>query len=188
LPYHYFEQFQDALNSDQSNKAAEGRLAVLRQLLRGLSLATGEDNGKVDLPDDNALYLRAVAGKSRPSIFSYRRFEASEFTLRPQQLDGNQGQYVEHRPDRLLLEHHSKPNTSDATLEVSLDLFESLRQTNDGYIPSRDEVQGSLINLSIFRNTLARLPYRQLLLLDGARKYHIAEDGGRLIFRPMEEE
>ncbi len=185
LPYQHATRFRQALVDDDAAALDELKL----KLLRGLSLSLDEDNAGLILPDDAALYLRAVNSRHRPTIFSYRRFAADEFSLRPHTLDRQQAQYVEYEPDRLVLEHRSRAATDpDARLELTLDLFENLLQLEQGYVPSRNQAQGSLINLAIFKNTLARLPYRELLLLDGQHRYVVREDGGRLTLSRAEEE
>lgn len=185
-PYRYIEVFQQALRR-MDKPTDEDSENLLRQLLRGLSLATGEDNVKVVLPDDSALYLRAVAAKARPSIFSYRRLAADRFSMRPAHLEAQEQDYIEYQPDRMVVEYAKSNKTANPVLELTLDLFENLLHINDGYVPSSDEVQGALINLSIFKNTLGRLPYHELLLLDGTSRYTITKDEGLLTLSKLED-
>lgn len=185
LPYQHLTRFRHALADDDADELDDLKL----KLLRGLSLSLGEDNAGLILPDDAALYLRAVNSRNRPTIFSYRRFAAADFSLRPHTLDQRQAHYIEYEPDRLVLEHRSRAaDEPDARLELTLDLFENLLQLEQGYIPSRNQAQGSLINLAIFKNTLARLPYRELLLLDGQHRYVVREADGKLTLSRAEEE
>ena len=56
-----------------------------------------------------------------------------------------------------------------------MDLLELLVQIREGFVPSPDDVGGFFINLVMFKNGLAHLSYRRVLLTrDDAHFYELA--------------
>ena len=163
LPYHYLGEFRAALHGDEA-----GLDQLKGRLLRALSLMESSQ-----LPADSALYLR-VSNNPTPTILSYRRFEAAEFRLISLTMRDANRRYLEWEPDRLRLEHYSRGDEPDAVLDLPLDLVELLLSIHAGHGLSRDEVQGASLNLTIFKNALARLPYQELLLVHHDRRYTIS--------------
>jgi hypothetical protein len=53
-----------------------------------------------------------------------------------------------------------------------LDLFELLYQISNGMVPSPADIQGYFLNLSIFKNALAHLPYREALLTEDDQEFY----------------
>ena len=47
---------------------------------------------------------------------------------------------------------------------MSLDVFELLAEMREGFVPSPNDKKGVSVNLEVFKNALAHLPYRQVLL------------------------
>lgn len=111
---------------------------------------------------------------------SFRLFPADDFQLSVPAPRG--GRYVEYAADRLLLTHHPR-NQEDmlagsrpAELNISLDLLDLLAQIREGFTPSADALSGFFINLVIFKNMLAHLPYRSLLLTrDDGQYYEVVQ-------------
>ncbi len=59
-----------------------------------------------------------------------------------------------------------------AELVISLDLLELLAQVREGFTPSLDDIQGFFINLVVFKNALAHLPYRRAILTRNDRQFY----------------
>jgi hypothetical protein len=104
---------------------------------------------------------------AKASIKSFRLFPLEDFSLRTPKL-GKLAAYVEYTPDRLLFQHSNK----SVRLTISLDLFELLSQISDGLVPSPADIQGYFLNLTIFKNALAHLPYREVLLTENDLQFY----------------
>jgi eukaryotic-like serine/threonine-protein kinase len=57
-------------------------------------------------------------------------------------------------------------------LEISLDLFEMLFFIGKGYTPSLNDLKGKFIELQIFKNMLANLPYREVLVTEDNKQFY----------------
>lgn len=170
LPYQQLTTFR---------RATRGDAEVLEQtrllLIEAISRAEGAQDPTLAR---TAICLRSGQGSGR--LKSFRLFPADDFQLSVPTPRG--GRYVEYAADRLLLTHRPR-NPEDtlagsrpAELIVSLDLLDLLAQIREGFTPSTDALSGFFINLVIFKNVLAHLPYRRLLLTrDDGQYYEVVQ-------------
>lgn len=182
LPYRQLETFQKATRDVGQAEALKPTLA------RGLSRA----EGAADL-DMATHYVCLRAGRTdKARVRSFRLFPVDDFGLR---LPTNpNGHFLEYAPDQLLFRHqpsdptHQLVGARPAELVVSLDVLELLALVADGSLPSPDDASGVFVNLTIFKNALAHLPYRRALLTrDNRRFYEVALVGpGRVRLRAVE--
>lgn len=151
LPFTQADKFLQAVNH-------EGDLESLkREILSSISLAQ-----QMPSPDLARRYLCLHAGIGASGLRSFRLFDPDAFSL---VVPGNLARmaFVEWLPNELHLVHKS-PDGQVQTLAITLDLLELLARIQGGYRPSAADLRGQYINLTIFLNALAGLPYRQLVL------------------------
>jgi hypothetical protein len=167
LPYRQLGVFQEATR--RLDKQAD---EVKRTLLLGISRAEGAADSPLAA---NNVCLRA-ARTEKAKVHSFRLFPAGDFALR---LPVNPSEaYLEYAPDQLLFRHApADPNQQPrgvrpAELVVSLDVLELLALIADGHRPSPDDAEGVFVNLTIFKNALAHLPYRAALLTRDNRQFY----------------
>ena len=170
LPYRALRDFQAAVADLGGNTEA-----VRQTLAQGISRAEGTTD-KV-LSAQNVCLRASHAEKAR--VRSFRLFPVEEFALRLP-LNPN-GQYLEYAPDQILFRHEPPDATlrtssaRPAQLAVSLDVLELLTLIADGHRPSPDDAEGVYVNLTIFKNALAHLPYRRALLTRDNRDFYEVE-------------
>lgn len=170
LPYQQLGTFRKATHGDR-DELEQTRLL----LIEAISRAEGAQDATLAR---RAICLRSGQGSGR--LKSFRLFPADDFQLSVPAPRG--GRYVEYAADRLLLTHHPR-NQEDmlagsrpAELNISLDLLDLLAQIREGFTPSADALSGFFINLVIFKNMLAHLPYRSLLLTrDDGQYYEVVQ-------------
>jgi len=159
LPYHNLSRFRQVTQSPTAD------LDDLKQMLvHGISLAEGARH-----PQLAQQFVCLRAGQpTKATIKSFRLFPVTDFKIK---VPGTQeDHYLEYTPDRILFYHD--PQDADQRIEgarraelvVSLDVLELLAQIREGFTPSPDDIEGFFINLIMFKNALAHLPYRQVLL------------------------
>lgn len=159
LPYRKLALFREITQSSAGDQGS-----VKQMLANGISLAEGARNAELAR---QFVCLRAGGGV-KATMKSFRLFPISDFRLRVPETRG--GSFVEYTPDRILFYHDPQdPNqrvrqARRAEMIVSLDLLELLAQMQDGFSPSPGDIGGYFINLVIFKNALAHLPYRRVLL------------------------
>jgi hypothetical protein len=70
-----------------------------------------------------------------------------------------------------------------ASLRINLDIYEMLMRLNNGYRPSIEEQEGFYLSLAVFKNLLASVPYKEVLLTKAGHKFYeiCREDDGRLV-------
>jgi hypothetical protein len=71
-------------------------------------------------------------------------------------------EHVEYAPAGLRFASISDP---DLALDIDLDVFEALTRMRSGFVPSREDLRGTWLSLSTFKERLASRPSRQLLLV-----------------------
>jgi hypothetical protein len=155
----------------------------LKQLLvRGISLAEGARHENLS---QQFICLRAGTS-SGATIKSFRLFPLEDFQV--ELPPTRAGVYLEYTPDQILFYHAPRDagervaGARRAELIVSLDLLELLVQIRDGFMPSPDDISGFFINLVIFKNALAHLPYRKVLLTrDNKQFYELSQDDTTVI-------
>jgi len=181
LPYQNLSRFRQVTQSSAADHDD------LKQMLgHGISLAEGARH-----PQLARQFVCLRAGQpTKATIRSFRLFPMADFKI---QVPGVQGDpYLECTPDRILFYHDPQDagqrieGARRAELAVSLDLLELLAQIREGFTPSPNDVEGFFINLIIFKNALAHLPYRRVLLTrDDVQFYELVlEENAVVTLRP----
>ncbi|SDJ28074.1 Serine/threonine protein kinase [Actinokineospora alba] len=162
LPYQSALRFLGLLSSP--GKAAAARDNVLFALNRGEGLAAPQRIG-----DALALKVRNVP---QGTIRSYRVFPAAGFTLAPG--EPLSSPYIESGRSELRLRYEDPDGRqgSRAELAIRLDLFEMLQRFEQGYRPGAADLQGRQLALAVFKNTLAAVPYQEILLTTHGHDLH----------------
>lgn len=185
LPYRNLERFRRA--TQQSENLEELKL----DLIQGLSVAEGARNVEMAR---RYVFLRA-GQEVKARIKSFRLFPASDFEIEVPQGQMAADRYLERTPDQLILYHAPQEDAQRllgarrAELHVSLDVMELLSQIREGFVPSPNDIRGFFINLVIFKNALAHLPYHQVLLTrDDQTFYELAlQDTDTAVLHRVEE-
>jgi hypothetical protein len=185
LPYRNLALFR------QITQPSTDDLDDLKQMLvYGISTAEGARHPQLAR---EFVCLRA-GQQTKANIKSFRLFPITDFDVKVPIAEGDH--YLEYTPDQVLFYHD--PQDADQRIEgarraelvVSLDLLELLAQIRAGLAPSPDDVGGFFINLVMFKNGLAHLPYRRVLLTrDDTRFYELVLQGNAVItLRPWSTE
>ena len=178
LPYANLERFR------QVTQAPDEAHALAADLVHGISLAEGARH--TDLARQYVCLRAGQPGKVK--VKSFRLFRREDFGLSvPAHEDGP---YLETTPDRLLFTYTPAAGGARAELIVSLDLLELLMQIREGFAPSLDDIQGFFINLVVFKNALAHLPYRHAVLTRDDTQFYelLLEDSANVTLRPWQAE
>jgi serine/threonine protein kinase len=145
LPYRSLVDFQDAIA--QPTEELRDRIASAISASEGLRRDTAEV--AVRLIDDTGALDR-----------SYVRRPADDFELTIAD-ETALATYVEYEPDLLRIQHRDDPGLS---LDIDVDIFEALDRMSAGFTPSREDLQTSWLSLATFKERLAALPSKELLL------------------------
>ncbi|GAA2406345.1 protein kinase [Actinomadura vinacea] len=154
LPYASALRFLDLLSSPVA--AAGARDELLKALNRGEGLAVPDR-----IEGALALQVREVPGGT---VRSFRLFPAAGFTVTPGAAPASE--YVEGSRSALLLRYQDPDGRqgAGAELAIGLDLFELLQRFARGYRPGVADMQGQQLALAVFKNTLAAVPYQEIIL------------------------
>ncbi len=161
LPFNELLLFQQATQSSNMEERTGALESLRRLILVGLSALEGCRD--INL---TARYVCLRAGSiNKPSIKSFRLFSSDDFYLVVPQVAE---QYLEFIPDSILLRHRIAQGSLayDAEMRVTIDILELFAQVERGFVPSVDDIRGKYVNLIVFRNALAHLRYREVLLMD----------------------
>ena len=109
--------------------------------------------------DQVALRIRQV---EKGTINSYRLFAGERFTLTTDR-NGTSTPFLECLPQMLILNYDSGDGHR-AALRITLDLYEMLVRLVNGYRPCIEELNGYYLSLAVFKNRLAAVPYKEVLL------------------------
>ncbi len=162
LPYQNYSYF-----TELTQNAVPDLNSLKAELVEAISLAEGARN--TDLAQRFICLRAGQAGSVK--IKSFRLFPAEDFTLRIP-VDRS-GPYIEYTPDQIVFSYAaSDDEVHRADLVISLDLLELLAQVREGFTPSLDDLQGFFINLVVFKNALAHLPYRHAVLTRNDRQFY----------------
>ncbi len=173
LPYQQLDTFRRATVNLESTVEE-----IKTTIVGGISIAEGARN--IALASAN-ICLRA-GQTHKVKVKSFRLFPRQDFSLRLPRIPAEQ--YLEYIPDQIGFIH--APDTRDrgirsardAELAISLDILELLYQISRGQVPSPDELSGVYVNLIIFKNALAHLPYQRVLLTrDDEQFFEVALEG-----------
>jgi hypothetical protein len=160
LPYPHLHEF---LKLTGSLDRAEDQETLKSNI--GFAISTAEGMRREDYARGNVILRAGTNPKAR--LHSFRRFPIADFQLQVPRL-GALAPYIEYAPDRIFFEHVRAP----VRLTISLDLFELLQQIANGAVPTPADVQGYFLNLTIFKNALAHLPYREVLLTENSQQFY----------------
>lgn len=164
LPYQQLDTFRTVIQTDPNTDEKWANLKGI--LVTGISNAEGARNPELA----NANICLRASQMSKVKVKSFRLFPAADFKLRLPHLLSGQDRYLEYTPDQLIFYHDPEDPSNrvtsarNAELVVSLDLLELLYQVTNGFIPSPDDMSGVFVNLTIFKNALAHLQYKRVLL------------------------
>ncbi|WKT61292.1 protein kinase [Microbulbifer thermotolerans] len=161
LPYESIDPFLDAIKQPGA-KSSNEVTAILRAINRGEGLSDPARLG-------NQLALR-VRQVDKGTIRSYRLFDGDHFTLRTEQ-ETAAHPFLECLSQALVLLYESGDGHK-ASLRINLDIYEMLMRLNNGYRPSIEEQEGFLLSLSVFKNLLASVPYKEVLLTKTGHKFY----------------
>jgi len=177
LPYGSIDPFLDAIQQTGA-KSPDEVTAILRAINRGEGLSD-----PVRLGNQLALRVRQV---DKGTIRSYRLFDGDHFTLRTEQETASHP-FLECLSQALVLFYDSGDGHK-ANLRINLDIYEMLMRLNNGYRPSIEEQEGFLLSLSVFKNLLASVPYKEILLTKAGHKFYEIgrEDNGVLTMKVSE--
>lgn len=177
LPYGSIDPFLDAIEQPGA-KSAEEVAAILRAINRGEGLSDPARLG-------NQLALR-VRYVDQGTIRSYRLFDGARFTLRTDQETATHP-FLECLSQALVL-HYESGDGHKANLRINLDIYEMLMRLNKGYRPSIEEQEGFYLSLAVFKNLLASVPYKEVLLTKAGHKFYeiSREDNGVLSMKVSE--
>ena len=177
LPYESIDPFLDAIKNPGAKSIVEVT-AILRAINRGEGLSDPARLG-------NQLALR-VRQVDKGTIRSYRLFDGEHFTLRTEQ-ETAEHPFLECLSQALMLRYDSGDGHK-ASLRINLDIYEMLMRLNNGYRPSIEEQEGFYLSLAVFKNLLASVPYKEVLLTKaGHRFYEISRsDSGVLSMQVSE--
>ena len=171
LPYGRIDSFLDAIERP-GEKSTKEVTAILCAINRGEGLSDPARLG-------NQLALR-VRQVDKGTIRSYRLFDGGRFSLRTEK-EGVAHPFVERLSQVLVLLYNSGDGHK-ASLRINLDIYEMLMRLNDGYRPSVEEQESFYLSLTVFKNRLASVPYKEVLLTKTGHKfYEIHRDANGLL-------
>lgn len=172
LPYQQLDFFRSV--TQVSGRKEEAWQKLQKTLVKGVSMAEGTRDPELA---SRHICLRA-SQFNKVKVKSFRLFPSTDFKLRLPTI--STPQYLEYAPDQIIFYHDPQDSSQRveaaraAELVVSLDLLELLSQISEGFIPSLDDISGVFVNLTIFKNALAHLPYhRALLTRDDTQFYEL---------------
>lgn len=171
LPYGSIDPFLNAIEQP-GGKSPDEVTAILWAINRGEGLSDPARLG-------NQLALR-VRQVDKGTIRSYRLFDGDHFILRTEQETATHP-FLECLSQALVLLYDSGDGHK-ASLRINLDVYEMLMRLNNGYRPSIEEQEGFLLSLTVFKNRLASVPYKEVLLTKAGHKFYEIrrEDNGVL--------
>lgn len=169
LPYSQLERFK-TITSRSEFEIDDDELKTL--IITGISMAEGAKN-----VDYASQYVVLSTDRDRfVKIKTFRLFPRDDFEISlPVTSDYK---FIEYSADQIVFSHDPKDpslrveSANPAQLMISLDLLEMLDQIMRGFVPSQDDLSGVFVNLTIFKNSLAHLPFRHLLLTRDDRNFY----------------
>ena len=167
LPYRHLNDFRNATQGEVEDiDTLKGRVAS------GFSFVEGAHS--LDLTKG---FVCIRAGQNiKARIRSFRLFPLADFDIQIPPFSAQR--YLEYTNHHFTFIHypHDKSyvvsGAQKAAMSVSLDLLELLEEINGGYVPSADDASGIFINLLIFKNALAHLPFNRVLLTRDDKHYY----------------
>ncbi len=158
LPYRTYQHFYELMTSPSGELLATARDDLLHAITASEVLEAGHiGNGDLILRTSQDRYA---------TVKGFRRFSQERFSCDIAD-PGGMRRLLEHLPSTLILLYDS-----GISLEVDLDLFEMLHRVMEGFRPSANELQGSYVNLLIFKRQLANEPYQEIILRSDDGAFH----------------
>ena len=161
LPYKSIDPFLIAIKQPGAKSANEVTF-ILQAINRGEGLSN-----PARLGDQVALRIRQV---EKGTINSYRLFSGERFTLTTDR-NGTTTPFLECLPQMLILNYDSGDGHR-AALRITLDLYEMLVRLVNGYRPCIEELNGYYLSLAVFKNRLAAVPYKEVLLTKTGHRFY----------------
>ncbi|MEV7646881.1 protein kinase [Arthrobacter sp. NPDC089319] len=161
LPYASVQSFLELL---------DGKRAVPTELfLKALNRSEGVVSADLT---SGGLVIR-VRSVVRGTIRSLRRFPGEGF--KAGRIGTDVHPYLETRPTALRLTYTDPDHAGipPAELRIGLDLFELIERFSRGYQASNDDDQGYALALTVFKNQLAVVPYRAVMLTVDGSAMHV---------------
>lgn len=171
LPYQQLRTFQEITWNEQVSSSEE-IIELKRAIVKGISIAEGARNSS--LTDSNICLRTSQTEKVRAK--SFRLFPAADFDIRLPTVPSSG--YLEYVPDQIVFYHNPEdpeqklPSAKTAELFITIDLLELLLQISEGYSPSPNDKSGVFVNLTIFKNALAHLPYKHVVLTRDDKQFY----------------
>ncbi len=157
-PYRSLSAFGQIVSPARPDEERKKALELAKQSI-AVAIARLENCQNADMA---RRYVVQAAGHPDPMSASYRLFPLTDFELvedrRP-----SLGEYMEYVPDKLIFRHIDPANRHIA-LAISLDLYEMLYYIQKGFSPSLNDLKGRFVEYQVFRNMLANLPYRKVVV------------------------
>jgi len=152
IPYDNVREFIDfiAQGSDPHGKLKN---SIILAISRSESIYD-EERGR-----ENICIRTRQQGNGR--VRAFYTYPASEFILTCEQAN-QQARYVEFLTSALRLQHAA----SGISLDISLDLYETLMRIREGYVPAAGEMKAFFLNLLMFKKQLMSSPSERLLLAE----------------------
>lgn len=152
IPYDNVREFIDFI---ANGKDLQGKLkdSIILAISRSESIYD-EERGR-----ENICIRTRQHGNGR--VRAFYTYPASEFSLTCEQAN-QQARYVEFLPSALRLQHAG----SNISLDISLDLYETLMRIREGYVPAAGEMKAFFLNLLMFKKQLMSSPSERLLLAE----------------------
>lgn len=121
------------------------------------------------------------AKQKETSVLSVRLFPAKDFELCESRIGSEE--FIEYASDALELRYK---NNRRIRFLITLDLYELFSKVSTGYVPTSQELRGAFINLTIFKNQLASLPYDKLIITQDEKDFfQITKANGVLYFEKV---
>ncbi len=171
LPYRHFSAFLDAVSGRTPLEAVRDTLCE----------AISRADGIVDPRMYRQFLCVRTSHNEEVGLTVFKRFPHSEFECRvllPRETS------IEVLPNALELLHLK----SDASILISLDLYEILMRFSEGYQAGAEEQQPFVIDLAQFQNRLLNQAAEELLLMESGRQLHrVRQVGGFIELLPVEQ-
>ncbi|MEO6892014.1 MAG: NERD domain-containing protein [Ktedonobacteraceae bacterium] len=170
LPYKYAKDFMNLL----ANSFDEDGLDAMRKYI---ALGILHSEGILEDISPEHLTIRVHASEEQ-QLLVLKQFPLADFTLRAEQLSQQDSAIIERLPEVVIFEH----KRGYPRLEITLDLFELLMRTANGLLPTAEEFQPLLEDLTLFKNALILEETRDLVLIEnGYRMHRITQEAGKIV-------
>lgn len=164
MPYKFLHKFWGLMQGD-SQIEAETRTALPK--------AFAHSAGCLESPVINNYLLLPASHENDPYGRTYRRFPLKDFELiieKPEHLIT----YVEYENSNAIFRHIGDKNIS-ISLNITLDLFDMLFYIEEGFSPSRNDLQGHFLEMQVFKTRLENMLYQEVLITRNNKTFYLAK-------------